>query len=68
MFVLPGYRTASAVPSGGAVAGLQIFALRPRLNGWLWYCEFMKILLALGLAFILLLLLVILMFVSFALL
>jgi hypothetical protein len=35
---------------------------------WLWYSGFVKILLVLGLAFILLLLLVILMFVSFALL
>jgi hypothetical protein len=38
------------------------------VSGRLWYSEFMKILLVLGLAFILLLLLVILMFVGFALL
>lgn len=57
-----------------AVLQLRLCA-RERL-GWriaetkplLWYSGFMKILLVLGLAFILLLLLVILMFVSFALL
>jgi hypothetical protein len=66
--VLEFHMAAQAVQSGGAVAGLQIFAAPPQLNGWLWYRGFMKILLALGLAFILLLLLVILMFLSFALL
>jgi hypothetical protein len=39
----------------------------PRLIGWLWHRGFMKILLVLGLAFIMLLLLI-LMFVGFALL
>ena len=69
MFGLSGYRMGSGQSRRvGAVAGLQIFALSPRLNGWLWYSGFMKILLVLGLAFILLLLLLILMFVGFALL
>jgi hypothetical protein len=66
--VLEFHMAAPAVQSGGMVAALPYLPLRPRLNGWLCDSGFMKIPLVLGLAFIPLLLLLILMFVGFALL